>query len=170
MALATTLVRYLIRNGVGYQVLTHPPTWSSAASAHRARVPGACVAKSVLLKDNEAYLLAVLPATSRLRLERLRRQFGRNLRLAREDELETLFQDCSPGAVPPFGPVYGLDVVVDESLLSLPHVYFEGGDHYELIKIAGRDFSRLLARASRGRFSGPLSAPSHPGWQVSSAP
>ena len=34
--------------------------------------------------------------------------------------------DCEPGAVPPLGAAYGLDVVVDDSLTDHSDVYFEG--------------------------------------------
>lgn len=170
MALAMNLVRYLIRNGVSYEVVAHRPTGSSAAAAHTARVPGACMAKSVLLKDEEGYLLAVIPANSRLHLGRLHRQLRRRLGLASEREVEALFRDCSPGAVPPLGSVYGVTVAVDERLLGLSHVYFEGGDHVELVKIDGRDFGRLLDGALRGRFSEPPATGPRPGRQVSAAP
>lgn len=171
MALAAALVRYMIRNGVSYQVIVHRPTRSSAASANVAQVPGASVAKSIVLKDDTGYLLAVIPATSRLDLERLHCQVRPCLRFASEDEFQALFEDCSPGVVPPFGSAYGLDVVVDESLLGLPCVYFEGGDHYELVRILGRDFGRLMADALRGRFIAPPHVSSaYPGWQVSSPP
>ena len=61
--------------------------------------------------------------------------------------------DCATGAIPPLGPVYGLDVIVDHSLMGQPEIYFEGGDHRELICVAGRDFPRLLPNALYGTFS-----------------
>ncbi len=156
MALANSLVRYLIRNGVSYEVVAHQPTRCSTATAHEARVPCSRVAKSVLLKDDEGYLLAVLPASNRLQLGRLHRQLRRTIGLATEGELRGLFADCAPGAVPPLGPVYGLEVIVDDSLLALPCVYFEGGDHLELVKVNGDDFQRLLPGARHGCFSAPM--------------
>ena len=156
MALANSLVRYLIRNGVSYEVVAHQPTACSAATAHVARVPCGRVAKSVVLKDELGYLLAVLPASNRVQLGRLHQQLRRAIGLATEGELQALFWDCAPGAVPPLGPVYGLEVVVDDSLLTLPCVYFEGGDHLELVKVKGNDFQRLLSGAWHGRFSAPL--------------
>src|SRR3569623_350286 len=171
MALATALVRYLIRNGVSYEVVAHRPTASSVAAARRARVPAGWVAPRVVLLDDVGFLLAVIPAASRLHLGRLYRQLRRNLCLATEEELQALFKDCSLGAVPPLGAVYGLDVVVAEALLGLPHVYFDGGEHFELIKISGTDFERLLSSAVQARISGPPSPPvAQPDRQVSSAP
>jgi len=153
MALALSLERYLIKIGIRYGVVTHRPTKYSMASAHAACVPAGRLAKSVVLRDDQGYLVAVAPASHRLRLGSLHLQLRRTLGLATELELRALFMDCAVGAIPPLGPVYGLDVIIDDSLLGQPEIYFEGGDHCELIYVAGADFQRLLPNALHGRFS-----------------
>jgi Ala-tRNA(Pro) deacylase len=111
------------------------------------------VAKSVLLEDERGYLVAVLPASHRIRIRELTEQLERSLELASEPELGELFQDCEPGAVPPVGAAYGLPTVVDDSLLNAPEVYFEAGDHEDLVHLSGVEFLSLLAGARHGRFS-----------------
>lgn len=169
MGLAMLLVRYLIRNGVSYEVVTHRMTACSAASAHMAQVSSSQVAKSVVLKDDTGYLLAVLPAANRVLLGRLHQQLQRAIGLATENEVNGLFWDCVPGAVPPLGPAYGLEVVVDDTLWGLSYVYFEGGDHRELVKVQGDDFQRLLPGARHGRFSRPASRSSRSAWAAARA-
>jgi Ala-tRNA(Pro) deacylase len=73
--------------------------------------------------------------------------------LATEDETAKLFDDCDRGAIPPVGSVYGLSVVVDESLDNVPEVYFEGGDHATLVHVTGDAFRRLMKDARRFRIS-----------------
>jgi Ala-tRNA(Pro) deacylase len=153
MALAISIERYLIENGVSYGLILHRPTKYSIATAHAASIPAGRLAKSVVLQDEQGYLVAVAPANHRLHLGRLHRQLARSLRLAAEEELHTLFVDCVVGAIPPLGPVYGLEGIIDDTLMELPEIYFEGGDHQELIKVAGMDFQRLLPNAMHGRFS-----------------
>jgi len=51
------------------------------------------------------------------------------------------------------GPAYGLEVIIDDSLNNQAEIFFEGGDHQELIHIAGADFQRLLPDALHGSFS-----------------
>ncbi len=75
------------------------------------------------------------------------------LGLATEGEIADLFDDCDLGAVPPVGAAYGLSVVLDESLVDAPEVYFEGGDHTTLVHVAGDAFGTLMSDARRGRFS-----------------
>jgi Ala-tRNA(Pro) deacylase len=153
MALALSVERYLIKSGIRYGVMSHHPTKFSMATVHAAGIPARRLAKSVVLRDELGYLIAVVPASHRLRLGSLHVQLRRPLGLATESELRSLFNDCAVGAIPPLGQVYGLEVIVDDILIMQPEVYFEGGDHQELIQVAGADFRRLLPDAMHGRFS-----------------
>jgi len=58
-----------------------------------------------------------------------------------------------PGAVPPLGQAFGIETIVDESLFDRDEIYFECGDHCRVVHVTGRDFQKLMADASRGRFS-----------------
>jgi Ala-tRNA(Pro) deacylase len=80
------------------------------------------------------------------------------VRLATEAETQPLFGDCAEGAIPPLGPAYGLEVIIDDSLNGQPEIFFESGDHQALIHMAGADFQRLLPNAMHGRFSRPGSS------------
>ena len=101
MAMAISLEQYLIKNRIRYDVMTHQPTRHSMETAHAAGIPAGRLAKSVVLRDERSYLVAVVPATHRLELGRLRRQLARPLRLATDEEIQSLFGDCVEGAVPP---------------------------------------------------------------------
>lgn len=153
MPIAKTLGEHLTKAGVEFNVVTHPRTLSSSRSAQAAHVAGEGLAKAVVLHDDRGYLLAVIPSTHRLELDSVRRLLDRSMSLATEDEIARLFSDCELGAVPPVGPAYGLSVLVDESLSDQPEVYFEGGDHRNLVQVKGADFETLMRGAQRGRFS-----------------
>ena len=153
MAMAPTLEKYLIDQGVAYELVTHPRTPSSTRTAQAAHVSGECVAKTVVLHDKEGYVLAVVPATHRVELEALQGLLDRRLNLATEEEIAGLFSDCDVGAVPPVGAAYGLEVVLDESLGGLPEICFEAGDHTSLVQVSAGDFETLMGAARRGRFS-----------------
>jgi len=152
MPIAPTLARYLDRF-VAYDVVQHESTPSSMRTAEACHISGDCLAKGVVLRRDGGYLLAVLPASHRIRLSELRRQLGNVVDLAGESEIDQLFWDCAHGAVPPVGECYGLDVVVDESVDHLPEIYLEGGDHRTLIHMEQAQFAQLTADACHGRFS-----------------
>jgi len=56
--------------------------------------------------------------------------------------------------VPALGAAYGLNVVVDDSLAQQPDIYFESGDHTNLVHISGTSFRKLMTDALHGRFTG----------------
>lgn len=153
MAIAYTVEKYLDMHHIPYDILSHPRATNSLKTAEAANIGADRLAKAILLEDRNGYLVAVLPASHHLSLRRLRDQTGRKVRMASEDELSGLFRDCELGAVPALGTAYGLDTVWDDSLTELPDVYFEAGDHHELIHVERDPFLALLGNARHGRFS-----------------
>ena len=153
MPIASSLKHYLEKHGVKYDIVAHPRTASSMKTAEAAHVPGDRVAKTVVLKDNTGYMLAVAPATRHVDLEAVSEQLGRSLDLAQESDFAKLFKDCELGAVPPLGEAYNLDVVLDDSLGQESDIYFEAGDHVDLIHVSGEHFQNLMTKAAHGRFS-----------------
>lgn len=153
MAVAITLQEYLDRWGVEYEVVYHSHTDSSLRAAEAAHVPGDKLAKCVVTEDYQGYLMVVLPASHQVEFDLLDEKLNRRLELATEQELADIFTDCEVGAIPPLGEAYGIDVVLDESLKDIDDVYFEAGDHAELIHLRGDDFRDLMAGAETGQFS-----------------
>jgi Ala-tRNA(Pro) deacylase len=79
---------------------------------------------------------------------------GSEVDMANEEQIETLLIDCESGSVPAIGAAYGLNVVVDDSLVQQPDIYFEGGDHANLVHVSGTSFQKLMTDARHGRFAG----------------
>jgi Ala-tRNA(Pro) deacylase len=155
VSIAQTLQKYLARQHVDYDLVAHAATLSSSATAGACRIPPDRLAKGVVLRTGDGYVLAVLPACHRLRCGNLRARFGKDCALATEHELDQLFSDCAHGAVPPVGECYGLDVILDDSMREQPEIYFEGGDHATLVHMSQRHFARLTANAPHGCFTTP---------------
>lgn len=153
MSISVTVEQYLIRHGIDYDLVAHPRTGSSMETAEAAHIPGDRIAKGVILEDDGGYLMAVLPATRYVRLRALRSLLRRNVILAEEPEITALFRDCVPGAIPALGPAYGMETVIDESLAQQPELYFEAGDHEELVHVPTERFFELLGTARHGIIS-----------------
>lgn len=153
MGVAMTLKEYLDINDFDYEVIEHFPSSSTMRSAEEAHVSGDKVAKPVLLGDDHSYLLAVIPATHRLDIDRLNQEMARGLEVMKEEELESTFTDCERGAIPPVGTIYGVDTIIDPVLLEKEDVYFESGDHETMIHMKGDDFRRLLDDAEKHHVS-----------------
>jgi len=156
MAIPSRVHEFMMEHGLRFDVLSHPHSHSSMDTAHLARIPASSLAKSVVLEDDHGYLMAVLPSTQHVQLGILSRVMHRELRLATESELSELFGDCEAGAVPPLGAVYGMRMIVDESLANEDEIYFEAGDHEKIIQMSRSDFMTMMEmeNAERMHFSG----------------
>lgn len=153
MAVANTLQRFLEQQSVKYDLVPHSHTGSSHETAEAAHVSEDHIAKAVIVKDAAGYAMVVVPASNWVEVEHLRKELNRDFHLATEDELAKLFNDCETGAVPPLGPAYGIETFLDEALTSLANVYFEAGDHEQLVHMAGNDFRTLLGGVRHGYYS-----------------
>ena len=155
MAVAVSLQHYLDELGVDYEVVAHPYADKGLDTAASAHIPADKLAKSIILEDEGGYLMAVCPASRRIKLGELYREINRRLEFADENELADVLGDCELGAVPPVGELYGVDVVVDMELFMQPDVYFEAGDHVDLIHVSADNFQKLMSNAEHASFSKP---------------
>ncbi|MCG6940207.1 MAG: YbaK/EbsC family protein [Thiohalocapsa sp.] len=152
MSIAARVERRLGEQQVPYELLPHKTTGSTHETASAAHVPEDHIAKAVMLHDGHAPAMAVIPGDTWLHLDALNTDTGRTFRLDDEPELAELLPDCAIGAVPPLGPVYGIETFLDEALTTLAEVYFESGDHQNLVKVSSEDFLKLLPGARRGHY------------------
>jgi len=154
MSIAPTLRKYLTAQHVPYDEIPHDLTMSSARTAQACHVSGDRLAKAIVLRRDGGYMLAVVPASHRLKLPELRARLGDDdIDMANEHEINRLFADCAHGAVPAIGTCYGLALIVDESIQQQPEIYIEAGDHETLLHLSHEQFVRLTADAPHGRFS-----------------
>jgi len=153
MPLAPRLKNYLDEAGIAYDLQEHRETSSSESTADASHIPGDSLAKGVVVKGGEGYLLVVLPASRNVELNALADWLGQRVELAREDEITVLFPDCALGAVPPVGAAYGLKTAIDENLDAQKEVYLEGGDHRTLVRLAAAQFRELTHAVPHQRFS-----------------
>jgi len=139
------LTQFLDENRVRYVRISHSPAYTAQEIAASAHVPGRELAKTVMVKLDGRMSMAVLPASSQIDLEQLRRATGSHeARLATEAEFRGLFPECELGAMPPFGNLFSMPVVVAEELTEDDNIAFNAGSHTELVRMAYGDYRRLV--------------------------
>ena len=144
MTMARSVRQHLNKVGVRYDVLNHPHSSTSRQSAERAHLLPSEVAKAVMTRDGNRYLLCVIPSGNRLVFSWLNSCMNGDYGLVEEAELQDMFDDCEVGAVPALGQVYGFPVIWDEKLGQLKDVYIESGDHENLIHLDQGAFQELM--------------------------
>ncbi len=153
MAISKTIQKYLENLGIDYFPLAHDHTATSSMTAEASHVQGTRLVKAVIIKDDDCYMMALLPASHHLRLMQLQDLLGREVELATEEEFTMLFDDCDPGAIPALGMAYGLEVIVEDTLAKTGDLFFEGGDHETLVHMKAEAFRDLVTDAAHGHFS-----------------
>ena len=139
------LKAYLDEQKIHYEVLIHEEAYTAPEIARALHVPGKELAKVIMVKAGERFLMTVLPSTWKIDFNRLKEVFGEsNVRLATEEEFKGLFPDCDLGAMPPFGNLYGVDVYVDQSLTEDEEIVFQAGTRNEAVKMRYADFAGLV--------------------------
>src|SRR5438132_769450 len=109
------VAQFLTEQHVAFETIIHPPAFTAQKRAKFLHVPGKQVAKAVLLAGPRDYFLAVLPATLHVDTRALTKALGKPIRLAQSREVAALFRDCELGVVSPFGNLYDLPIILEES-------------------------------------------------------
>jgi Ala-tRNA(Pro) deacylase len=139
------LKAFLDKEKIKYVSIVHSPAYTAQEVAASAHITGRELAKTVIVQLDGEMAMAVLPANRKIVLQDLREVTGANqVKFVPEDTFKKLFPDCETGAMPPFGNLYGMEVFMAESLTQNETIAFNAGSHTEVIKLAFKDFERLV--------------------------
>lgn len=153
----------LEENGIPFEVVPHDPAYTAQQLAAGMHVPGREFVKAVVVRLDERYALAAVPAHRLVDVKALARLAGAaRCKLATEAEFRDLFPECEVGAMPPVGRLYGLPTYVDEEVTRDESVVANAGTHAEAVRVRYEDLARV-ARPTVGRFAVP--PPSEPAGQ-----
>lgn len=154
MAINERLRGRIERLGLRYQVLRHRAEYTAQRVAQTTHVPGRLVAKPVILREADgSYAMAVVTAGQHVDVASIPHvRGGARASLADEIELAKLFPDCEVGAMPPVGHLYGMPTWLDAEFRRHPDIYFQAGNHHELVCMKFADFEKLA-----GPFAGEFS-------------
>ena len=142
-AVTERLERWLREAGVAFEIFEHAPVRTSEEAARVRGTPLEAGAKALVVRADDRFVHCVLPAHLKADNARLRELVGtRKLRFATPDELAAL-TGCAPGAVPPFGNLFGLPVLLDEQLCVHEQVAFNAGSNSVSITMGCADLVRL---------------------------
>ena len=151
---AQKLKDFLDRHNIKYVTISHSLAYTAQEVAASAHIAGKELAKTVMVKIDGKMAMAVLPASYKVNLELLKTAAGASkVELANEQEFRDMFPESEVGAMPPFGNLYSMEVFVDESLSEDEEIAFNDGSHTELLKLAYRDFERLV-KPKAAKFTG----------------
>jgi Ala-tRNA(Pro) deacylase len=136
------LLELLETEGAEFRLSRHEAVTTSAEAASVRGVDLGSGAKAMLVKGKSGFVLAVLAADRRVDWKLLAPLAGKGARFATDDELHEV-TGLSKGAVPPFGVLFGVPTIYDESLLDVDTVNFNAGTHTESVSMLRDDLIRI---------------------------
>jgi Ala-tRNA(Pro) deacylase len=140
------LTRVLDEMGARYELLPHAHTESAVAEAEALGLSPGDVAKTLVVATPEGYVRAVLPASERIDLGKLREVAGgarKKVHLASEEDLARDYPEFDLGAVPPIGGAGKDRVVIDTRVAERESVVLEAGSHEESLRLSTADLVRV---------------------------
>jgi Ala-tRNA(Pro) deacylase len=136
---------FLDSNKIKHVSIKHSLAYTAQEIAASAHIRGKELAKTVMVSLDGKTAMAVLPASYRVDLEHLKKAAGaKKIELLAEKDFKDMFPECEVGAMPPFGNLYGMKVYVATSLAEDDEIAFNAGSHTELIRVAYKDFERMV--------------------------
>ncbi len=145
MPVLRRLKEVLDRAKISYEVYNHPRAFTAQEIAATQHITGRAMAKVVILNVDGSLVMAVLPSNRLVDLELAKAGLAAtNVSLATEEQFATMFPECELGAMPPFGNLFGLPVIVDPALERYESIFFNAGNHLQTVRLKYRDFKLLV--------------------------
>lgn len=148
MSVVMKLKEFLEKEHINYQTLEHNLAYTAPEIAEAQHLPGHQVVKSVVVNADDKWVLCVLPATRRIDFDKLKKALSvKEVYLADEGQVASLFPGYEVGAMPPFGRLAGIPVYADNTLMENDTIAFNAGTHTDMIKIKFKDYMRIAKPA-----------------------
>ena len=145
MPVLRRLKEVLDRAKISYEVYNHPRAFTAQEIAATQHITGRAMAKVVILNVDGSLVMAVLPSNRLVDIELAKAGLAAtNVSLATEEQFATIFPECELGAMPPFGNLFGLPVIVDPALERYESIFFNAGNHLQTVRLKYRDFKLLV--------------------------
>jgi len=139
----------LKQNSCWYETFEHEPVRTSEEAAKTR--PGYSLhqgAKAMIVKVKgrpKGFVMLVLPADLRFDNSRLKVLLeAKDIQLASENEVLELTGGVQPGAVPPFGNLFELEVLADPQLFGNEKIVFNAGDRRFSVAMKAEDYKRMV--------------------------
>ncbi len=136
----TQVTEHLQALGVPFELIAHPPAYTSIEEAGALGIDASEVVKTVAVRAAGGYALVAVPATGRLDMHLVQAAVGdRHARLATEEELQRDFPGIELGTLPPLGSLLGAPLFVDQEVLGHQTVVFAAGSQTESVQLTTAD-------------------------------
>ena len=146
------LVSFFESHHLVYRYFEHPPVKTSQEAASlRTGYSLKQGAKAIIIKIprpfyHSDFVMLVFPADRKFDNKKVKILLNiKEFRFATPEEISFLTQGILPGAIPPFGNLFSIPLIVDPSLFENKLIIFNAGDRGVSISISSRDYRKVAA-------------------------
>lgn len=137
------IINLLQENSIKYEELIHEPVITSKQAAKIRGLKLSQGGKSLILKTDGRFVLAVIPGNRKLDTKVFKKLLGaKDLRFATHEEVKKV-TGCEVGACYPLGIVAGLKTYADRHFEQEEIISFNAGLHTKSIKIGWEDYKKV---------------------------
>lgn len=145
------IIVLLKEKGVWFQTFEHDPVTTSIEAA-KVR-PGYTLeqgAKALIIRakrtgKDKVYVMVVMPADKRFDNDKVKKLLdAKDIRFATEDEIAELTDGIKVGGIPPFGNLFGIAVIADDSIFNNEKIVFNAGDRGFSVAMKAEDYKTLV--------------------------
>lgn len=147
------LKNFLDRQKTKYKLTRHRTVYTAYDAAKTQGIELKQVAKTLLIKADNKYIFAVLPASKKLDLQKLKKAVNKyfektkekkakKLQIASERQIVKNFTK-GKGALPSFGSLYRCQTFVDKSLLRNKKINLNAGSFEESLEMTSAMYKRI---------------------------
>jgi len=133
-------------NNIAFTKLIHRPSRTSEESAVIRGVPLASGSKAMLIKNEKTgeFVLAVMSAAKKLSWKLMKPILdSKKASMAAEEDVRRITR-CLPGAVPPFGSIFGIRTYCDSSLFTQGEtINYNGGLRTHSYGMKGEEYKKI---------------------------
>jgi prolyl-tRNA editing enzyme YbaK/EbsC (Cys-tRNA(Pro) deacylase) len=145
MAVSKKLLKHLDKGGIAYEVVSHKKVYTAYDLAQTLGEKLEGVAKTLLVKaelpkieKRGQYFVVVVPASYRANFQKIKKMLkAKKVEIASEKVMDKL--GLKPGAITPFAPFHGLEVLLDKALLKTRDVLVGAGSYTESLRVRVKD-------------------------------
>lgn len=155
MTLFQKFIKFLIKNKVKYEIISHRTVYTAFDKAATLKVKPKIIGKTLILKTNSNLVIALVPGDKNLDKNKFKKIINswlkkqgkkpvKNVDFISEKLMKNKFKGVKVGAIPPLGSFWGLPTFIDKSLLKEKTIIINGGDYNCSLKISPITIKKLL--------------------------
>lgn len=148
------LEKLLADNKIKYEEIGHKKVFTALDRAATMKVRPKLSGKTLILKADRDFVMALVPANKNLNKEALRKTINvfnkksgkasvKKINFTTEAQIKKNFKGAKIGAIPPFGNIWKLLTFADKAFLREKFIFINSGEYTKSLKVSPKIFQKI---------------------------